>query len=297
MIVHASDLTAYARCPAAYGYRRAGLPARTNSGAAYGGVIHFVLEAVERQRAEGVPFEEAVESAVASFLHYWHPLNIEAIAEPVPADGWLPGRSYGELRVRGVETIRGYADLIRFDATEMLALEYGFIVPIENTWDEDLGEPHLLAGTVDQLAVARHLRREAVAVRDHKSQVREPRYLRHHMQFSAYCYATTRPEFWTGWRGEDGFGEERGTQLYERFRTAGRRATWIDLHRLKFIDAGWRGPIDYARFALAVEGFVAAVKADIYPLSISGETCPWCDFRATCGGGLPDSTHGDPSKT
>jgi len=296
LIFHGSDLQLGARCLAAYGFSRQNLPRRTNSGAAYGSVVHHSLEALERMRAEGVPFDEAVERSVATFLHYWHPHNIEAITDPVPADGWLPRRSYGELRVRGVETIRAYADLIRFDEHEMLALEFGFVVPIDGTWDEELGEPHMLAGTVDRLLVRRYLRKPTLCIDDWKTQLKEPRYLRHNVQFTGYAYASTKPEFWVGYRGEDGFGPERGEQLFQRFRPAGRRATWIDLHRLKFVDAGWRGPIDYARLAQAVEGLAAVVKTGAYPLSISGDTCQWCDYRAICGGGLPDTDHGNPSK-
>jgi hypothetical protein len=33
----------------------------------------------------------------------------------------------------------------------------------------------------------------------------------------------------------------------------GRRFTWINLRTINFQDGGWRGPPDYARFALAIE--------------------------------------------
>jgi hypothetical protein len=641
---HPSDLQSYARCAYAYGLGRNGVPGRTNSGAAYGSVLHHALQVLERLRAEGVPFEEALARALASFIHYWHPANIEAICDPVPADGWLPKRSYGECRARGIEAIKQYAELIRDDDHEMLALEFGFAVPIDGTWDEDLGEPHIIAGTVDRLLVRFHRRLAAVCIDDWKSAMRRPEYLRHNIQFTSYCatpetpilmgdyswkpfgelavgdtimgvdeepvetdggvrrrhwrrttvnaiwrtrkpafrvacndgteftvgaghrllaqreggwawrtvedlvenldnprrktagikvfkvmpepreidycsadymagyiagatlgdgsisrptghtpfwtigvgvadadildrlraflrefgvqvfdwtrepdgrgwqrnpmaglrthsvtavdqirsmceraaesddyvagwlagmydtdggrgtnsnvisfyqkdfavlesiakhlnqlgfegrvgaksveligdkstrvaftatirpalarkvedldnttvrvisevrivaiesvgeqdlvdmttgtstyvgagvvqhncYASTKKEFWTGWRGEDGFGEDRGTDLYERFHGAGRRATWIDMHKMKFVDAGWRGPIDYRRLTLAVEQMAAAVKNEIYPLSISGENCHFCSYRAVCGGGLPDALHGDPLKT
>lgn len=82
------------------------------------------------------------------------------------------------------------------------------MVPIDGTWDDELGEPHILAGAVDRLAV-RH-----------------------------YCYASTKREFWVGWRGADGFGEERGSLLYERFVGAGRRGTWINLRSAARVRAG-----------------------------------------------------------
>jgi hypothetical protein len=48
------------------------------------------------------------------------------------------------------------------------------------------------------------------------------------------------------------------------------------MRTIKVQDAGWRGPKDYTRFALAVEQIVASMKAEIYPLSLSGETCQFC---------------------
>lgn len=295
MIVHSSDLTSYSRCAAAYGYRKAGVPDKPNSAMAYGSVMHAAIEALERMRAEGVPFDDAVQRAVATFLHFWHPMNIEAVCDPVPPDGWLPSRSYGELRDRGVLTIRGYADMIKGAPDELLALEYGFALPIEGTWDDQLGEPHVLAGTMDRLAVGRFRRHEILKVVDFKTSVKKPEALRHHVQFSTYAMATTYREFWVGWGGEDGFGPERGEALYRRFHGRARRCTWVDLHQLKFVDAGWRGPLDYQRLVLAIEQFVDAVRHEVYPLSISGENCLYCPSRGVCGGGLPEKTHGEPS--
>ena len=122
------------------------------------------------------------------------------------------------LRSRLPRSRQSPADLVRFDDHELLGIEYGFIVPIDGTRDD---------------------------------------------------------EFWTGHRGEDGFGVERGTEMYERTKTWGRRGTWIDLRQFSFLDAGWRGPIDYSRFAIAVEQYAATVKADIFPLTLSGEVCRW----------------------
>lgn len=144
--------------------------------------------------------------------------------------------------------------------------------PIDGTWDEELGEPHYLAGSVDRLAVRFYRRALTVCIDDSKSG-KEQTYLRHNVQGTAYSYATTKREFWVGHRGEDGFGEERGEELYQRFQTAGRRFTWINLRTIKFQDGGWRGPHDYARFALAIEQLAALTAADVYPLSISGEAC------------------------
>lgn len=290
---HQSDLSSWARCAAQVGYKRAGLPDKTNSAAVYGSVMHHALQVLERELNTGTPFETALQKALETFAWYWNPLNTDQICDPVPADGWLPQQGYSQLRVKGLDTIRKYADLIRFDNHELLATEYPFIVPLPGTWDDELGEPHWLAGSVDRLAARHYLRQLALCIDDYKTG-KEYVALRYNLQFSGYALASLQREFWVGARGEDGFGD-RGEEMFQRFQGAGRRGTWINLRTIKFQDAGWRGPIDYSRFTLAVEQMHASIKADIFPLSISGSVCQYCDFRNICGGtGLPDSDHGKP---
>lgn len=291
--IHQSDLSSWIRCPTAYSYGKQGLPRKQLSATAYGSVVHHALETFERLRhTDGVTFVDACEAAIATFEHYWHPMNIEAITQPV--DIWLPKQGYSELRARGIENIRAYCTLVRLDDHQLLATEFGFQVPIPGTWDEELGEPHILAGTLDKLSLRRFKTKAYLAIEDFKTG-KEQRYLRQNLQFTAYALATTQQEFWTGWRGEDGFGALRGLELFHRFENYARRGTWINLRTVKFMDAGWRGPADYTRFALAVEQLVASWRADIYPLSLSGETCTFCEFREICAGvGVPDTTHGAP---
>lgn len=295
MLIHQSDIAAWSRCSAAYGYKLRGLPTQTNSAAAYGSVVHHALQVFERTRVlEG--YDIAVQKALETFVFYWNPLNIEAITDRVPADGWLPRQGYSELRARGLGAIRKYAELIRFDDHELLATEFGFIVDIDGTWDDDEGRPHRLGGSIDRLATRHFLRKEAVCIDDYKTG-KEYKYLRHNLQFTAYAYASTKLEFWVGNEGEDGFGLERGTQLFDRFQGAGRRGTWINMRTFKFQDAGWRGERDYERFKLAVEQLSASIKADIFPLSISGETCRYCEFRSICGGtGVAGDDEGNPNR-
>lgn len=293
-IIHQSDMSSWIRCPTAYMYSKQGMPSRQLSATAYGSVVHHSLETFERKlHHEKLPHAEAVAAAVATFEHYWHPLNIDAICAPV--DIWLPRQNYTDLRQRGIDAIRAYGDLAKQDDGNLLATEYGFQVPIVGTFDESTGQPHILAGTIDRLALRRLRTKPFVSVEDYKTG-KEYKHLRQNLQFTAYCYATTRPEFWTGWNGEDGFGPETGTGLYQRFTSFARRGTWINMRTIKRQDAGWRGPADYARFALAVEQIVASWNADIYPLSISGETCTYCEFAPICAGvGVPDDEHGAPA--
>lgn len=295
MLLHASDLVAWGRCAAQYGYRRAGLASKTNSAAAYGSVMHVAIEVLERRLWELRPlhpnstafrdeYARAVDEALATFWFYWHPHNIDKVCEPVPPDGWLPRTGYAELRQKGAEAIRQYADLRRTSDDELLALEYAFVVPLHGTWDEVEGGPHYLGGTVDRLAIKHYSGQPTVGIDDFKTSMYEPRFLRHNLQFTAYSYASLQPEFWVGSHGEEGFGPKRGQPLYERTKLLGRRSTWISLQKVKFIDAGVRGDIDYRRLALAIEQLAASVRADIFPLSISGENCRWCEFRSICGG-------------
>ncbi len=292
-IVHQSDLSAWMRCPTAFMYQKAGRPQKQSSALAYGSVMHYALETFERLRhTDGVTFTDAARAAIETFDHYWHPMNIEAVCPKV--DLWLPKQSYGDLRTKGMEALAAYFALVRLDDHEVLAVEYSFQVPIEGTWDEDLGEPHVLAGTIDRLCVRHYSGRLILGIDDYKSG-KEYRYLRQNLQFTAYAYATTRREFWLGWRGEDGFGPERGERLFKRFDGKARRGTWINMRQVKFQDAGWRGPKDYQRFALAVEQLVASWKADIFPLSLSGDTCQFCEYGDICVGvGVPDNKHGSP---
>ena len=292
-IYHQSQLASWARCAAQVGYQRAGLPSKTNSAAAFGSVMHHALEVLQRELHDKTPFDLALQKAIETFTFYWHPLNIEAITEPVPPDGWLPRQGYGELRLRGIDSIKKFADLIRYDDSTLLATEYPFIVPLPDTWDDELGEPHWLAGAIDRLTMGHFQRKPILKIEDLKTG-KEQQALRYNLQFSGYALASLQREFWLGARGEDGFGE-RGQQLFEHFAGAGRRGTWINLKTFKFQDAGWRGPVDYARFQLAVEQMHASIKADIFPLSINGSVCQYCDFRSICGGtGLPSADHGKP---
>lgn len=291
--VHQSDISAWVRCPTAFSYTRAGHPRRQNSATAFGSVMHHTFEVFERLRhTDGADIAGATLASVETFLHYWHPHNIHAICQPV--DLWLPRQGYTELRARGVEAIKAYAQRAASDDSQLMATEYSFIVPIAGTHDEDTGGPHLLAGTIDRLAIRHYQAKPYVAIDDYKSG-KEQQYLRQNLQFTAYAYASTRREFWTGWQGEDGFGKTQGMKLHDQTRDWARRGTWISLKSHKPLDAGWRGPADYARFALAVEQIVASMKADIYPLSLSGETCQFCDYGPICAGvGVPDKDHGRP---
>lgn len=285
--LHASDLASWSRCAQAFKLEKIDcLPRKQLSATAYGSVVHHALEVLERT--------QDVDIAVDSFAAYWHPMHIEAITEPV--DIWLPRQTFNSLLVRGMETIRRYAELKPWQDTELLATELSFTVPVPGTHDpDDPSKPLMLAGTMDKLVSGFHRRFLTLEVQDHKSGKKQT-YLRHNIQGTAYLAATERPEFWLGNPDfhTDGFGPERGQQLMDRFAGAARKFTWIDLNNCEFLDGGFRGPKDYARLAVALQQMADSIHAEIFPLSVSGEHCNFCHMRDWCAGIGVDDQEGKP---
>lgn len=260
------------RCGEQHRRQIAGQQGKQLSATAYGSVLHHALHTLERERD--------LELAVSTFEHYWHPHNIDVICEPVGE--WIAKQTYGGLAAKGVEILKRYWDLKQYDDEEVLALEIPFVVPIGNTG-------HHLAGTIDRLATRNYYRRPYLCVDDWKTG-RKKSYLRHNVQHIAYAYATTRPEFWIG-NPEyltDGFGQARGTELYERFATAPRRGYWIDCsgHTPKWLDCGVKEDRDYNRFFRAVTNYARMREQEIFPLAIEGEFCEYCPFRDDCPEGM-----------
>lgn len=272
MLIHQSDLTSMNRCGEAHRRERSGQRGKVLSATSYGTVIHHALHTLERHRD--------LDLAIDTFTHYWHPLNIGEIAEPVEV--WIARQSYGGLRTQGIELLKRYWDLKAYDDTEqVLGLEISFVVPIGNTG-------HHLAGTIDRLAVRKHRGRHTVCCDDWKSGKKKS-YLQHNLQHVAYSYATTRPEFWLG-NPEyvtDGFGAQ-GRELMEAYAKLPRQGYWIDCSSTspKWNDCGVKSERDYQRFFLAVDHYARMVESEIFPLNIAGEVCEYCTFRDDCPEGL-----------
>jgi hypothetical protein len=274
VIIHQSDIKSFNRCAEAHRRQLNGERGKQLSATAFGSVMHHALHTLERHRD--------LDLALSTFEHYWHPHNIDQICEPV--EEWIARQSHGGLRKKGLETIRRYWDLKRFDDEEVLALEVPFVVPIIGTWDADEGRTHFLAGTIDRLSVRHYNRKETVCVDDWKTG-KKPSYLKHNLQFSAYAYATTLPDFWVGSAEHmtEGFGLARGAELDARFKKAPRKGWWINvMGGPDWIDAGVRTEWDYKRFAHAAQQYANARKAQIFPLNVDGEVCQYCPFRDNC---------------
>lgn len=287
MIIHASDLNAWSRCPQAFAFDRiSGLPGEQLSRTAYGTVMHRAVEVLER--------EGDLEKAITTFDWYWHPHNIEAVTQPVSI--WLGKDTYGSLRARGIETLKRYHDLMRFDDAEKLALEFEFVVPLEGTIDRNTGSHLYLGGQIDKLS-ARFIKRfPVIEIADFKTG-KQYTYLRQNVQGTLYAFASTQREFWTGNAQfhTEGFGQERGEYLFNRFANHARKFTWVNLSdSVKLVDGGWRGPNDYERLRRAVQAVADSIYYKTFPLSISGENCTFCSYRKPCG--ASDEDHGNPAR-
>lgn len=284
LVIRQSDLGSYNRCPQQKKLRDtlegAGERQQTLSATVYGSVTHHALQIMETLHHEGR--DDALEVAIATFLHYWHPDNVGVI-EPGGIDVWLPRQTYGGLREKGQQVLKLHYEWLKGDTGQLLALEYQFAVPYLID-----GVQHTLTGMIDRLSSRRHLRKPVLNVEDFKTG-KVPTFLRWNQQFSVYTYASTQRPFW------DGFDDPE--KAYETTKGWARRGTWIDMSTVTRKDAGWRAEADYARLHVALREYVKAVEADVYPLNMKGDVCMFCPFARTgqCGGVvLPEESDGAP---
>lgn len=293
LVVHQSDLQSINRCPQEFRLQktRPGL-AQQNSRTAYGSVMHHALRVLTTTRD--------LRKAQETFAHYWHPLRIEAICDPVSPDGWLGRDTYGGLLNYGHEALAMMWEFVKNDEAELLAVEYDFVVPspVEGIY---------LAGQVDRLLVRWRKRLAELTIEDWKAG-KQKWGLRWNVQGTVYAWATQQPEFWRSQNiilrrlGEEhdlryrteGFGE-RADELEERFAETPRRFVWIGVKDGKWVDGGYRDQQDWERLRLALEQVRLMDEVGMYPLRLDGETCQYCAFTKSCGDvPVPDEDHGNP---
>lgn len=261
------------------------------SATAYGTVLHLALQMLETYHHEGR--EDALAVAVSTFEHYWNPANIDAVV-PGGVDVWLPRQTYGGMLIRGRSNLRDYFELLARDDGKLLALEYSWEVPYVID-----GREHVLSGTLDRLALRKYRGKPYLSVEDYKSG-KKPTFLRHAVQWTTYCWASTQPQFWDGfvtagaWDSLAGQFAKNSADLFG----IARRGRWIHLapNGVSIKDAGWRGDADYARLTVALREYVRAHEHGVFPLSLSGSVCQYCQWAdGTCGGvPVPDEDEGKP---
>jgi hypothetical protein len=261
MRVRQSSLKQFGKCARQYYYSQILDLGGDQQGSltVFGTIVHYAIDVYENYGYD-------LDLAIRTFRHYWdHP---EELGETI--DFWHRRSTKPGLQKRGIEMLRKYHELAPWTEGKLLGTEIHFVVP--------LGD-HELEGTIDKLWYRPGQKK--VEVIDFKTSALVPEKLRYNIQFTAYCYATERPEFWEfvpGW--EHGYQEFYGWQ---------RAGWWYHARRNKMFNAGKRGPDDYKRLLLSVEEMEKAIELQVFPLDYSGESCGWCAYaEGVCGSEMED---------
>lgn len=250
-----------------------GEPREQSCALTFGSVIHDVVLYLETSRD--------LDGAVDRFRTYWmDPTQLDPSYE---IQKWLPRRSFEGYLEDGLRILRDWWSLIEWDSDVVIAREQHFVVPI--------GEGHELEGTIDKLTVRYRPKKHdyVLLISDYKTGKKIPsyNYLRQDLQFSAYSYATTKPEFWAG--------VENGAHLMEQVKEMPREAEWVQLSLPQRKHAGERTQQDFNRITYAVNAMAASIDMRIFVPNIGGDSCCFCDFRKQCGlPSLEDEGHYKP---
>ena len=259
MLIRQSTIKQFMECALKYKFAHEDGVAREQSSAlSFGSVIH---EAVFTLETNG-----DLQVGLDLFDRMWDNLG----AYQLQYDYLLPRNSHDGYRELGHRILRDWWQLIQWESDIVLGREYTFTVPIGS---------NQLTGTVDKLALRplKGAKGYGVLISDYKTSAKQPTrdYLQHDVQFHAYCYATTQPEFWVN--------IPNGEQLFQRYAGMPRLAEWVHLRTTRRIDAGERTDVHYNRLKYAVEQIEASVATGIFVPDISGTSCEFCDFRLSCG--------------
>lgn len=280
-VLRQSDLKTWSRCPLQYRFQHIDkLPREQGGSSVFGTIIHDVVLWMEVNRD--------LDGAIERFKTLWsNPTTVDPQdPERGRIDYYERGRNWKKFLELGQKILRDWWSIIQWDTDLTLAREYTFNVPI--------GDGHVLHGTVDKLVLRYRAKSDewVLLISDYKTNAKTPtyEYLEEDLQFSAYAYATTRPEFWAGLPGG------RGMELFEQYKDLPRYGEWVQLQAMKRMDAGIRTQRHYNRLTMAANALAESVALRIFVPNISGEACRWCEFRKLCGlpeldadGNLPQS--------
>lgn len=263
LALHQSDLKTWMACPLRWRYQNIDqLPREQSASLTFGSLMH---EAVLMLETTG-----DLIAAITFFTNAWDdPTTVDPkykIDYYVRATNW---KKYAEL---GPKILRDWWGLIQWDSDVILGREYPFSVAIGRNG-------HRLDGTIDKLALRYIARLDTyvVLVSDYKTNNKTPTYdwLADDLQFTAYCYATTQPEFWAGLPD--------GDKIFAKVASYPRHGEWVSLVNNRRMDAGERGAVQYNRLEYMVDQMADSIALRIFVPNISGEACRYCDFRAQCG--------------
>lgn len=258
MIVRQSTLKTWMDCNLKYYFQHDQKVQREQSSAlSWGTAIHEAVLAMEVARD--------LQVGIDRFCAIWDDLP----AHSLDYDYLLPRNSHLGYRENGITALRNWWSLIQWESDVVLGREYPFSVPIGD---------HTLTGTIDKLALRQLKHGEwVVLVSDYKTNSKAPTrdYLAHDIQFSAYCYATTRPEFWAN--------IPHGDDIYAQHVASRRFGEWAHLRTTKRIDAGVREQYHYNRLLTLIDNMDLSIAMGIYNPNVTGASCEYCEFRQVCG--------------
>lgn len=266
MRVRQSDLKTWMKCPLLFKFQNVdGLPREQSGSLTYGSILHDCVLFME--------VNQDLAGAVARFHELWQAPTL--LGAEYHIDYYVKGTNWKKFNDEGPRVLKDWWSIISWDAALTLAREYSFEVPVGSSGNT-------LVGTVDKLEVKfrADVGSYVVNVSDYKTNKKTPTYdyLAEDLQFSAYGYATTRPEFWTG--------IPNGQALFEQYRDLPRYGEWVQLTTPRRMDAGVRTQRHYNRVGMAVDGLADSLAMGIFVPNISGETCRYCEYRKPCG--LPE---------
>lgn len=265
MHVRQSDLKLWQKCPLQYRWTHVDKIPREQSGSlSYGSIIHDCVLFLETTHD--------LNTAIERFYWFWDdPTRLDP---EYKISYYVRGTNWKKYREAGPALLRNWWSIIQWDSDANVAREHHFEVPI--------GDGHVLNGTADKVAVRYmpKLNRRVLLISDYKTNNKTPTYdyLAEDLQFTAYGYASTQREFWTG--------IPNGEQLFAEFADVPRWGEWVALTSPKRMDAGERTQQQYNRLIYAVNALAESVAMRIFVPNISGESCRYCDFRKQCG--LPE---------
>lgn len=272
MLIRQSTIKTFMECGLKYRFQHVDrLPREQNGAITWGSVLHDTIMRMEEWHlAAKAGDPPPLDRARDYFREVWSdPTTLDA---SLKIDYFLPRTSWKKYLDDGLTLIEKWWGIYQWDTDTVIAREYEFTVPV-------MGTDHHLTGTIDRLALRYMggIDAHAVLIQDYKTGRKMPtyNYLQHDLQFTAYAYASTQPEFWQGL--------PNGDELYALYQGKHRWAEWIHLRAPKRMDAGERSDLHYERLKYAINNIADAIALGIFIPNISGESCTYCDFRKSCG--------------
>lgn len=263
MIIRQSDLKLYMGCALRYRFTHIDRLAREQTCAlTFGTIVHDAVLYLETSRD--------LDGALDRFTTHWgDPASLDP---ELTITSWLPRRNWRGYHDEGTRLLRDWWGIVQWDPDVVLAREHRFEVPIAG---------HILQGTADKVVLRYDAPTDAdvVLIVDYKTSANHnmPTLgdLSQDLQFTAYCYATTKAEFWAQ--------IPNGERHYRNAKHHRRMGEWVQLRGPQRKTAGERNQRHYNRLAYAVEAIAASVAMGVFVPTISGATCVHCEFRDPCG--------------